>query len=289
MKQGLLIYKREDYRVNESYVAMLMEYGKKNQLYIQFVFYEDLQLGVDEDGLWMSHKGKRLEEVDFAINRSRESMLSKQLEFMGIRVFNSYEVTYLANHKGRTHQFISSLGIPSLKTSFFYPEFMKSEKVPFKYPFVIKAPEGHGGTEVFMVHTGDELQQILREYEHKEWILQEICSHVGEDVRVFVIGGKIIGAIRRYSQTDFRANYCLGGKIEWYDLREEQKKLVECILKHLPCDYVGIDFMIDGKGKFIFNELEDVVGSRSLYTLKRVDTAKLYIEHVAKSLGNKNV
>ena len=249
MKQGLLIYKREDYRVNESYAAMLMEYGKKNQLYIQLVFYEDLQLGVDEDGLWMSHKGKRLEGVDFAINRSRESMLSKQLEFMGIRVFNSYEVTYLANHKGRTHQFISSLGIPSLKTSFFYPEFMNSEKVPFKYPFVIKAPGGHGGTEVFMVHTDDELQQILREYEHKEWILQEICSHVGE----------------------------------------EQKKLVECILKHLPCDYVGIDFMIDARGKFIFNELEDVVGSRSLYTLKRVDTAKLYIEHVAKSLGNKNV
>ncbi|MBU3812799.1 MAG: hypothetical protein H9893_14275, partial [Candidatus Niameybacter stercoravium] len=249
----------------------------------------DLQLGVDEDGPWLNHKGKRLAGLDFAINRSRESMLSKQLELMGIRVFNSYEVTYLANHKGRTHQFISSLGIPSLKTSFFYPEFMNSEKVPFEYPFVIKAPGGHGGTEVFMVHTGYELQQILRDYGHKEWILQEVCSHVGEDVRVFVIGGKIIGAIRRYSQTDFRANYCLGGKIEWYDLHEEQKKLVERILKHLPCDYVGIDFMIDARGKFIFNELEDAVGSRSLYTLRKVDTAKLYIEHVVKSLENKNV
>ena len=99
----------------------------------------------------------------------------------------------------------------------------------------------------------------------------------------------MIGAIRRFSQTDFRANYCLGGEIEWYDLTKEQKQLVEKILEHLSCDYVGIDFMIDEKGKWIFNEIEDVVGSRSLYTLKKVDTAKLYIEHIAQCLVNKKV
>ena len=289
MKRGLLIYKKEDYKINATYATMLIEYGKAHELHVELVLYEDLQYGVDQTGLWVCHKGERLDKIDFAINRSRESMLSRHLEWMGVRVFNRYEVTYLANHKGRTHQFISHLGIPSLKTSFFYPEFMTSDQIPLEYPFVIKAPEGHGGTEVFMVHNQEALQKVLKKYTYKEWMLQELCSHVGEDVRVFVIGGKIIGAIRRFSQTDFRANYCLGGEIEWYDLSEEQKQRVEKILEHLSCDYVGIDFMIDAKGKWIFNEIEDVVGSRSLYTLKKVDTAKLYIEHIAQCFVNKKV
>lgn len=287
--KGLLIYRREDYLLNQSYAQMLMDYGQEEALEIELVLYEDLQLGVSEKGLWISHKGVLIEHLDFAINRSRESMLSKHLELMGIRVFNRYEVTHLANHKGRSHQFVSHLGVPSLKTSFFYPKFMDRAQIPFAYPFVIKAPDGHGGTEVFLIHTSQELEGLLERHPKEEWIIQECCSHVGEDVRVFVIGGEIIGAIRRFSNIDFRANYCLGGQIEWYELKEKEVTRVHQILEHLACDYVGIDFMIDAKGEWIFNELEDAVGSRSLYTLKKVDTAKVYIEHIAKTLKNKNV
>ncbi|MEG0580278.1 MAG: hypothetical protein RR490_10220, partial [Niameybacter sp.] len=109
--KGLLVYKNEDYKKNKSYAQLLIEYGKLLDLEIEVVHYEAIQMGVDEKGLWISSNHRSLEAIDFVINRTRESMLSKQLELMGIKVFNSYEVTHLANHKGRTHQFISSLGI----------------------------------------------------------------------------------------------------------------------------------------------------------------------------------
>lgn len=277
--------------MNQSYAKMLQRYGEEQGVAIEIVLYEDLQLGVYEEGLWIRYKGQAVEHLDFAINRSRESMLSKQLELMGIRVFNTYEVTHLANHKGRSHQFISHLGIPSLKTSFFYPQFMTIEHVPFGYPFVIKSPDGHGGTEVFLVYTREELRELLESHPKEEWIMQELCDHVGEDVRVFVIGGQIIGAIRRFSDVDFRANYCLGGNIEWYALKEKEEALVYRILEHLSCDYVGIDFIVNAKGEWVFNELEDAVGSRSLYTLKKVDTAAVYIKHIVQTLSaiTKNV
>lgn len=281
---GLVIYKEADYLINQSYAKMLVEYGLEEDLKIQVVMYEGLKLGVGEKGLWIKNGEEYIEDIDFVINRSRESMLSKQLELMHIPVFNSYEVTHLANHKGRTHQFVSSLGIPSLRTSFFYPDFMDAPSSEFTYPFIMKTPDGHGGQEVFCVQNEDDFNGLISTYKKSEWLIQEMCKHVGEDVRVFVIGNKVIGAIRRFSKTDFRANYCLGGEIEWYTLKEEEEALVYKIIKHLSCDYVGIDFMIDDKGKFVFNEIEDVVGSRSLYALKRIDTAKAYILHIKQTL-----
>lgn len=281
---GLVVYKKADYLINQSYANMLVQYGLEQGLEIQVALYEELRIGVGDTGLWIKNKERLIENVAFVINRSRESMLSKQLELMHIPVFNSYEVTHLANHKGRTHQFVSSLGIPSMRTSFFYPDFMKVPSLDFPYPFVMKTPDGHGGKEVFCVRNEDDFNKLISTYKESEWLIQEMCTHVGEDVRVFVIGNQIIGAIRRFSETDFRANYCLGGEIEWYTLNEEEEALVYKITKHLSCDYVGIDFMIDDKGKFVFNEIEDVVGSRSLYALKRIDTARAYILHIKKCL-----
>lgn len=282
--KGLLIYKKEDYLKNTSYANMLIEYGKLEGLEIQCICFEEVSFGVNEEGLWLSVNKKPIEEVDFVINRTRETMLAKQFESMGIRVFNSSEVTYIANHKGRTHQFVSSLGLPALKTLMYYPQYMNVGDLDFDYPLVIKSPDGHGGTEVFKVENKEALEDILSHTKKEEWLIQALCNHVGEDVRVFVIGNKIIGAIRRYSKVDFRANYCLGGQIESYTLSEEEESLVYQLLNHLKCDYVGVDFMIDKDGKFIFNELEDAVGSRSLYTLNKVDTAKLYINYIAKEM-----
>ena len=282
--EGLLIYKREDYLKNTSYANMLIEYGSLEGLEIRCICFEDIRFGVDEKGLWLSIDKQPIEPIDFVINRTRETMLAKQFEQMGIRVFNSSEVTHIANHKGRTHQFVSALGLPAVKTMLYYPKFMSVQNLDFGYPLVIKSPDGHGGSEVFKADNEQELEEIIRSNQREEWIIQALCNHVGEDVRVFVIGNKIIGAIRRYSKVDFRANYCLGGQIESYTLNKDEENLVYQLLNHLKCDYVGVDFMIDKDGKFIFNELEDAVGSRSLYTLNKVDTAKLYINYISKEM-----
>ncbi|MEG0086752.1 MAG: ATP-grasp domain-containing protein [Niameybacter sp.] len=282
--KGLLIYKREDYEKNISYAKMLVDYGKEEGLEIQCVCFEDMQMGMDQAGLWVMVEEERVQAIAFVINRTRESILGKQFEQMGIRVFNSSEVTYIANHKGYTHQFASGLGMKALQTMMFYPRFMDTTSVPFDYPFVVKSPEGHGGNEVFKVENRLQFEELLGCCDKEEWLIQELCKHVGEDVRVFVIGNEIVGAIRRYSKVDFRANYCLGGQIESYTLKVEQEELVRNLLRHLKCDYVGVDFIIDEKGEFIFNELEDAVGSRSFSTLQKVDTAKLYILHIAKAL-----
>ena len=73
-------------------------------------------------------------------------------------------------------------------------------------------------------------------------------------MRVWAIGNDIITSILRESDTDFRSNFCLGGRATPYKMNEEEKSLVKRILSLVESDYIGIDFLFDG-GHLIFNEI----------------------------------
>jgi glutathione synthase/RimK-type ligase-like ATP-grasp enzyme len=113
--------------------------------------------------------------------------------------------------------------------------------------------------------------------------VQEVANNPGRDVRVYVIGKKIIAAMLRVSETDFRSNFCLGGKAEIYNLNEDEKKLINKIISLFDFDFVGIDFVFND-GKIIFNEIEDVVGSRMLYTHTDIDIAQLFVEYILNNI-----
>lgn len=284
MRKGWLIYTARDYEKNKVYAKMLIDYGIENGLEINLLIRENLKLGIKEKKLTLYNGEDELEKVDFIINRSRDSQLAWHLELMGSKVFNSSKVTEIANDKGKTHQFVNGLGIASVDTILYDKSYMSLENCIKKYPVVIKSADGHGGEEVYKAHTLEEARDTLELMKGNKLLIQALCTQVGVDVRVFVIGGEIVGAIKRCSKVDFRSNYSLGGEASRYDLSEKEQRLVYQILDHLPCDFVGIDFMVDKDGDFIFNEIEDAVGSRTLYAYTEVDSAKLYISHIKSVL-----
>ncbi|MDY0396883.1 hypothetical protein RWE15_24520 [Virgibacillus halophilus] len=106
----------------------------------------------------------------------------------------------------------------------------------------------------------------------------------GRDIRVFVVGKKIIGAVLRKSDNDFRANFTLGGTAEWYELSQSEKETIQTIINHFDFGMVGIDFLIDHTGRLLFNEMEDVVGSRTLSEVSEVNILKEYIKLIKHSL-----
>lgn len=284
MRQGWLIYNRVDLEKNKVFAKMLIDYGKSSELELELFERETLILGVDEEGLYIqTPKGSVL--PSFVINRTRDSFFAKQLELMGVKVFNSYEVTDLCNDKRKTHQYINQLGIPSVRTVFYDKYYGASGIEGLGFPLVIKSVDGHGGTEVYRIDNKVLLKDFLQKNTSRYLVVQAMCSQSGIDIRVFCVGGRIVGAIKRESQVDFRSNYSLGGNTSWYEVDDQLRERVELILKALPCDCVGIDFMVDDKGTYLFNEIEDVVGSRSLYQHSEVDIAKLYIQHIQTKIG----
>lgn len=213
---------------------------------------------------------------EVVVSRIRDSDILSQLEDYGSTVYNRSSVCRICNDKAFTYSFVKSLGIPILPFSF------PDQRLPPGPPWVIKSCIGHGGTEVFRADSEEDIVNLVSKLDGRKPIIQSFASDPGKDMRVYVLGGRIIATVLRSSETDFRANFKLGGKAELVDPPEQIIKMVKRIVPELMADFIGIDFVF-GDGQVYLNEIEDVVGTRMLYSLTDLNPARMYMEYIAHS------
>ena len=259
MKKGLIIYNEYDKKLNEWFVECCLK-----------------ALNDDEFSLFYKEENEVIDyinsnQIDFVIFRCRNYSLLNEIEKRGIRCFNNTKTNSLANDKYRTYLFFKEYGFPCLETS------LDSKDISF--PLVMKSLDGHGGKEVYLINFKNELKQS-----DKGFIYQKFLPNKG-DVRLYVLNKKIIGAVKRSSDKDFRSNFSLGGEVEEYIPSKEMKDIAIKISEILDADYIGVDFIIYDKG-FIVNEIEDPVGARMLLKANGVDAVSLLIKHIKNALSN---
>ncbi len=217
---------------------------------------------------------------DFALVRTISPALSADLQGAGTRLFNSCAVSCLANDKWQTYLSAVRMGMAVLPTQL---SACCKDASPFGYPVVVKSRDGHGGAEVYKIDSQTEYQAFFKANVPEQYITQAFCSEPGKDLRVYVLGGRILAGVLRTSKVDFRSNFSLGGTVECIPVPHEIQKMVEFLQEKYAFDFVGIDF-IRHDGQWVLNEIEDVVGSRMLYQATSLDVAKLYIEYVADAV-----
>ena len=210
---------------------------------------------------------------DAAIVRAPDFSLRKRLEDAGCAVYNSSKICKIANDKMETYKFMSSHSVRCVETYLVTDGFTP----PF-YPIVLKPAAGHGGRGVKMIKTPAEFRAYRAEFPEK-CVAQRPVSDFGKDLRVYAIGGKIYAAMLRESADDFRSNFCLGGSARRYELSREERLEAERIISLLDAGYFGVDFIFDN-GKIIFNELEDAVGARMLYSLTDLDPIDSFVAFI---------
>lgn len=264
-----IIYNKERYLRNQSFAERLKRSFERRDISAQII----------TNGIISSRQAF----PDAAVMRCVNEDLSLFLENKGVRVFNSSQISRICNDKWKTYQFVSQLGIPVLPVCLIDRKSSLSHY--WSFPFVMKSRFGHGGTEVFWINNHLSYQQAWDQIQDETVILQKPASNLGKDVRVYVIGGKIVLAMLRESSTDFRSNYCLGGRASIYKLNSKEKEMIDPILQALPFDFVGIDFLFD-QDKMVFNEIEDVVGCRMVYSLTDLDLAQQYADYIENENRN---
>lgn len=264
---GWLLYYREDFYKNQRFIQFIREGFEKYNIYIRVVILEDENV----------EEIFQKEQPDFVINRSRNTSIAELFEKMGIRVFNTSKVTEIANDKEKTYRFLKGI-VP------YMPLLSEEEAQNRKEPYIIKSCGGHGGSQVFLVKNEEQKKQAINAMEGENYLLQKCCSDVGKDVRVYIIGNRIIQTMLRTSTESFKSNYSLGGGAEVYELSKNEIRMVYKILEKLPLDYGGIDFIFH-KGKAVFNEVEDAVGARMIYENTDIDIVKMFVEYIIKELN----
>lgn len=176
----------------------------------------------------------------------------RHLEKLGVPCINSSVSVETVKDKLFTHQILAERNMPVPKTMLMkFPVDTALIEQQIGFPVVIKAISGSQGKGVFLAekkaHLIDLMQLIELTNPKFNLILQEFVqtSH-GRDLRVFVIGGRVVGCMERQSSdTGFKANYSAGGTVKPHDVTPEIEWLATEAARILGLDIAGVDLLFD--------------------------------------------
>lgn len=261
---GVLYYEKLDAERNEGFIHELMKSAESEGMNLSLVHSaEEVQSG-----------------TDFILFRSRDPETAKWLESKGYRLFNRAEVNKIANDKWNTFQLASVLGIRAVPT-----KMLNSLEQLDRYPVVLKTADGHGGQEVACCDNEVDAEAFIEQYRGRTIIVQPYIESNNTDVRVFIVGDEVVGAVKRTGKDSFKSNYTLGGSIERYELTSSQEMEALTIARAIKSDYIGVDFLLLQDGTWMLNEIEDPVGARSFYETHDENIADLLIKHIKERSG----
>jgi ribosomal protein S6--L-glutamate ligase len=142
---------------------------------------------------------------------------------------------------------------------------------------VVKPLFGSEGRGLVRVSDLELARRTFRTLERLGAVLyvQRTVRHPGHDVRVFVLGGRVLGAIRRHAACgDWRTNVAVGGRAERMALDSETEALALRAAQAVGARMAGIDLLPDlDTGRLVVIEVNAVPGWRALSEATGVDVA----------------
>lgn len=277
------MYQQTDTKENDTYIQWFLEEANKQQIHVILVYRENMSIGIVNGQNQLFIHGRNEDLPDFIVNRSIEPLLQQFFANQQIPVFNNIQTAHIANHKAITHLALHELDVPMMPTFFLHGRALPQHP-PLAYPVIVKSATGRGGQEVFLIEHQQEWISFQQTASHTDYVVQSTDVQLGKDVRVFIIGKEIIAAVLRTNEHDFRANFKLGGTASLYPLTDKEIAMIQRICDYFNFGLVGIDFLIDHNNNLIFNEIEDVVGSRILSDVTNINLLEKYISFIIKTV-----
>ena len=217
-----------------------------------------------------------------ALFLDKDVRLAKLLENKGMRLFNQAEAVRICDDKTLTYAALQGLDIPMPETllcPMTFPgvgyssfDFILDAADRLGFPFIVKEGCGSFGQQVYLVSNIKEAQELLLAAAGKPMLFQRfIKESAGRDVRVYVVGGKIVAAMMRVNNSgDFRANIASGGQAQHYRLSREEERIALAACRHLQLDFAGVDLLESKEGPLLcevnsnahFRALQELSGCR---------------------------
>jgi len=179
----------------------------------------------------------------------------RHLERMGVLFINSSDAIDTVKDKLYTMQILAQNNVPHPKTMLVRnPVDVSYVEKKIGFPIVVKSLSGTHGKGVYLAKDKKNFSQLMDMMEQFNdrfnILLQEYVSDShGKDLRIMVVGGKVIGAMKRESQDgDFRANITRGAGAKPVEMDEQMEFLSLESTKLLGLDIGGVDLLYDNGG-----------------------------------------
>tara|TARA_B110000503_G_scaffold32105_2_gene52176 strand:+ start:74712 stop:75905 length:1194 start_codon:yes stop_codon:yes gene_type:complete len=151
-------------------------------------------------------------------------------------------------------------------------------------PVVIKLIEGTQGIGVLLaesVKTAEGIVELLQSQKQNVLIQKFVAESKGRDIRAFVVGDRVVAAMRRVAQgQEFRSNVHRGGIAEAVELSEEYRETAVRCTQILGLQVAGVD-MLEGKDGPQVMEVNSSPGLEGIETCTGLDVAGAVIEYIA--------
>jgi RimK family alpha-L-glutamate ligase len=178
----------------------------------------------------------------------------EELRRRGIRVVNRPDALLAAHDKLRTAARLAAAGIPHPHTA----HVVSADGDLVRPPVVVKPRFGSWGADVFRCETVAELEQVLDDVRTRSWfrrhgaLVQELLPPQGQDLRVVVAAGRVVGAIERVARTgEWRTNVSLGGSRRPTVPPPEACELAVRAVAACGLDLAGVDLFPVGEGHVV--------------------------------------
>ncbi|MCS6985781.1 MAG: RimK family alpha-L-glutamate ligase [Leptospiraceae bacterium] len=211
----------------------------------------------------------------------------RQFEMMGVATLNGSQAMGRCRDKLRTLQILAQHNIPVPKT--FFLDSLSDIELAIEMvggpPLIIKLPEGSQGMGVMLAETVPSARSILEALLNQglHVLVQEfIAESRGSDIRVIILGGKMIAAMRRISlSNDFRSNVHRGASTEKVNLSYEARRTAQQASRILGLQFAGVDVMESHRGPLVL-EVNPSPGLEGIENASGVNVALAVIEYLEK-------
>ena len=239
------------------------------------------------------YKGELLEGYEAIIPRIGASItfygtaVVRQFEMMGVYSINESVAISRSRDKLRSLQLLARKGIGLPVTGFAHSTRYTKDliKVVGGAPLVVKLLEGTQGIGVVLTETQKASESVIEAFRglNAHFLVQEFIAEAGgSDIRCFVIGDKVIAAMKRQGlEGEFRSNIHRGGTSSQVRITPEERATAVKAAKIMGLGVAGVDILRSNKGPVVM-EVNSSPGLKGIESATGKDIAEAIIIHIEK-------
>jgi len=241
------------------------------------------------------YQGEPVGPVDAVIPRIGASItffglaVVRQFEMMGVYCLNESQAIARSRDKLRCLQVLSrhDIGLPPTvytRQAEHVPDCIERVDGP---PVVVKLLQGTQGIGVVLAETAMAAGSVIEAFHglDQNILIQKFIKEAkGADIRAFVVGRKVVAAMKRQAVAgEFRSNIHRGGKAKKMRLSHEYRRTALAAARVLGLTVAGVDMIESDEGPMVM-EVNSSPGLEGIQKATDVDVADAIVEHIAREV-----
>ncbi len=278
--------------------ARLLEAARARGHEAIMVDYTKCYCNIEKNNPQIFYLDKPLTGIDAIIPRisissqSYGSIIIRQFEMMNIFSTTGSLAFLRARDKLRSMQILARRGIDIPKTAVARGNEEVDELIDMVggAPLIVKLARGSLGVGVVLAETKSAARAIIQAFlsQKVNVLIQEyVAEAAGSDLRVFVVDGQVVAAMKRSApEGEFRSNVHLGGKTEVAKVTNKERSLAIRAAQAMNLQIAGVDILRSQRGPLVM-EVNSFPMLEGIEEATGIDIAGQVIEFIEKNVENK--